>query len=170
MFGPLSESSDTVTFLVGASAAKAAVALGQQKDGSSGSGGPKRDPNFAKVTTELAVAHTVAEAILKNNKDCADLMGHGTASDGTTVSPDQVLASLYSNGHYGSIDVVGISSPPNTTVSAKTEGVSVSNAQTGVSWDAASIKINDLVGTFVTGSAEDQVVTLLHEVAHAMNS
>jgi hypothetical protein len=47
--------------------------------------------------------------------------------------------------------------------------VSVSDARTGVSWDAASITINDLAGTFVTGSAEDQVVTLLHELAHAMN-
>lgn len=33
----------------------------------------------------------------------------------------------------------------------------------------ASIVLNDTQGTFVTGNLQSQIVTLLHELGHAMN-
>ena len=61
----------------------------------------------------------------------------------------------------------GINSPSGYTVSATTEGTTL--VTPNGTFNGAEIKINDLAGTFVTGTLNDQIVTLLHELGHAVN-
>jgi hypothetical protein len=113
------------------------------------------------VWNELSAAYSLALQYLQN-PNCAKVLGSGTASNGSTVSAATVLSDMYSEvaGPYGTI-LIGDISLPGLITSAKTVGV--------VGGGTATITINDLQGSFVTGNWKNQVVTLLHELGHAMN-
>jgi RHS repeat-associated protein len=120
-----------------------------------------------KIKGKIATAFASALRALQNNADCAKDLGQGT-NNGSPVSASGVLNSIFVGGIYGDITVGDLKSPSGTTVSAQTSGVVV---QTGAgTLEEAAIVINDLGGTFVGGSAQDQAVTLLHELGHAMNN
>jgi hypothetical protein len=70
------------------------------------------------------------------------------------------------------IIVNDIQSQPGQVTSATTTGanwykVDIGNGATQLRAGFVQITINDLAGTFVSGSPEDQAVTLLHELGHA---
>jgi hypothetical protein len=103
-----------------------------------------------------AVAKATTQALKALTKpDCAKLFG---ISDPTAVFSDLVQNDL---------TIGPIKSPTGTTISATTGGTTVVTANG--TFNGAEIKINDIAGTFVTGSLNDQIVTLLHELGHAVN-
>jgi len=137
---------------------------GSPGTGSGGTGAAGR------VTAELASAYQLAESLLKQ-PDCSNIFGQGTTASGATLTAAQVLTSLYSGGPLGNITVGAppVTPPPGYTINATTQaGVTVSGIG-GPSQNAAYITINDTAGDYFAGSALDQVVTLLHELGHAMN-
>ena len=99
-------------------------------------------------------------ALLK--PDCAALFG---VPDPFSILFGIANPSLGSN--YGSLEIMGITSPPGTTISATVTPVSLTNANG--TFNSAIITLNSLAGSFVTGTPTDQVVTLLHELGHAIN-
>jgi RHS repeat-associated protein len=112
-------------------------------------------PTFYKaVVKELGSAMNRAQKALQNKK-CADLFG---VSD-----PAAVLGDLFRDH----MTVKPITSPPGTVVSATTTPVQLVTANG--TFNQADIVINDAAGVFLTGSANDQLVTLLHELGHAVN-
>ena len=127
------------------------------------------DNTIQKINDRLFAAYTMAELILKDNEDCATLLGQGRTAGGASFNAAQLLSSLYNGGQYGSISIGDLDSPHGTTVSAQVQPGVVANAQGVVQNGAAYMTINDLAGSFVTGTPQSQVVTLLHELGHAMN-
>lgn len=119
------------------------------------------------VAKNILNAYNLAEIILKTDPDCANLFGQGTVVNGTTINAAQVLQNLYAGNPYGSIAVGDITSRPGTVTSATTTPGIIQSG--GSTQNAAYILINDLAGTYRTGTFEDQVVTLLHELGHAVN-
>jgi hypothetical protein len=124
------------------------------------------DQQRARVEAELSTALTAALNAL-NNDQCAKLFGQGNRG-GNAVLASEVLLDLFLGiGNYGDLTVGDITSPPGTVVSATTTPLVVINGSQ--TFNEADIVINDLAGTFVSGKAQDQAVTLLHELGHAMN-
>jgi len=121
----------------------------------------------AQAMAKLLKAETLAEIILKNDQDCANLFGQGTTVNGAMIDAAQVLQNLYAGKSYGSITVGDIASKPGTVTSATTTPGIIQTG--GSTQNAAYIVINDLAGSYVTGTFESQVVTLLHELGHAVN-
>ncbi len=123
--------------------------------------------NELKVASEIPAAVRAAISAL-NNPKCAKIFGVGVVN-GQVVYPQNVLNNLEFGLEFGSITVGGIlPTSPGTTVSARTTDIGTidyGTAQYGV----VSIVVNDLAGSFVSGSPKDQAITLLHELGHAMN-
>jgi len=90
-----------------------------------------------------------------DNPDCAKLFG--------IADP----ASLLSNLITSDTTVAPIRSPQGTTVSATTTPTTL--VTSNGTFNGAEITINDVAGTFVTGTLNDEIVTLLHELGHAVN-
>ncbi len=109
---------------------------------------------LARVQKEVGRATAQAIKAL-SNPECAKLFG---ISD-----PAAQLSSLVQND----LTIGPIVSPKGTTVSAQTNGTTLVTANG--TFNGAEIKINDVAGTFVTGTLNDQIVTLLHELGHAVN-
>jgi hypothetical protein len=109
---------------------------------------------LARVQKEVGRATTQALKALQN-PDCAKLFG--------VADPAAVLNDLVQND----LTVGPIKSPAGTTISATTGGTTLVTANG--TFNGAEIKINDVAGAFVTGSLNDQIVTLLHELGHAIN-
>lgn len=72
-------------------------------------------------------------------------------------------------GDYGVIAPGPINSPPGQRVNAQTIGGTRVDANGGPVTGFAEIVLNDVEGTFVTGTTSDQVLTILHELGHAMD-
>ena len=120
------------------------------------------------LSTELATGLTSALNAL-NDPKCAQLFGVGSSTNGP-VTPGEVLLDIYMGiGNYGTIGFGDIASPPGTVVSATTTPVVAIPQQGGPAYSEADILINDLAGTFVTGNSRSQMITILHELGHAMN-
>jgi RHS repeat-associated protein len=118
----------------------------------------------AVLSNRLGAAITAAIDALANNKKCYDLF---TGGPGFPEDPIGVLQNLQSGGKYGSIGFGTLISAPGTVRSATTAGVTVTDGTQ--TYDKVEIVINNFAGSFVTGSARDQAVTILHELGHAMN-
>lgn len=85
----------------------------------------------------------------------------------------QVLTAMMNGSTYGSIAPGPIrlkNLPANTVVNATTAPLSIVTAG-GATQAAAEVTINDLAGDYVNGSSDSsaQLVTMLHELGHAMN-
>jgi hypothetical protein len=106
------------------------------------------------VTKELGKAANLAIKALQS-PGCAKLFG--------VTDPASLFGSLVQDD----LTIGPIVSPPGTTVSATTEGTTL--VTPNGTFPGAEIKINDVAGTFVTGTLNDQIVTLLHEFGHAVN-
>ncbi len=122
--------------------------------------GSSNQPTMEQLLSELASAVWGAEELIAAKPKCAKLFG------GATLAID-TLQDLYNTD---SIDF-GALLPTNGNV---TNAVTTPETKStfGVpdsSYNWATITINDTNGTFVNGTATDQVVTLLHELGHAEN-
>lgn len=136
-----------------------------------GGGGSGRTPS-----QKLPDAIQRALNALKN-LECAAAVGHGVRDDSDSVIPaSEVLQDLSSNvkleddhsidpSHYGKI-TFGTLNSTQGTISAATHG-STWTDNSG-STTSVTITINTAAGSFVNGSADDQTVTILHELGHAI--
>ncbi len=126
--------------------------------------------NYNNVMKKLPNVVGRAERLL-DNPQCDSIFGVGKTADGGTIDAGLVLFDLFNGiGGYGGITAGPIAPPqPGLIVNASTTPGEVQNAQGNVVSNFAEIILNDTQGTFVTGNLQSQIVTLLHELGHAMN-
>lgn len=127
--------------------------------------GARDRARFNKVLKELPTAIGVAEKALQDPK-CAALFGQGKLPDGSVVTGATLLFDLF-NHIMGSIQPMEL--PVTTTIVNGVPKTTAVNAQTSLNNGQIEIDISDVAGSFVTGNAQDQAITLLHEIGHAMN-
>jgi hypothetical protein len=97
-------------------------------------------------------------------------LGFGKAADGSSISAGTVLFDMFNNiGNYGMIAPGPVESPPGTVVNAQTIAGTIEDANGGPTTGFAEIVLNDVTGSFVNGTTGDQVLTILHELGHAMD-
>ena len=115
-------------------------------------------PQHRVLEGELQSAVTLAFELLMKPK-CAKLFGGMVLADATLNNLLQA----------GSIQFGAIQSFPGYTINATTTPIMVATPDdpSGSPW--AIITINSVAGSFVSGNANSQVVTLLHELGHAEN-
>ena len=124
----------------------------------------------AKFVKELQAASKAAIKALQDAKkpDCARLFGLTPGSP----APAPLLNSLLSSDPaVGILIVDDIASPPGQVTSATTSAfdpinVPIGNGATQRRYRFVEVTLNDLAGTFVSGSTQDQAITLLHELGH----
>ncbi len=122
------------------------------------------------VMNKLPKVVGLAEKALDDPK-CADALGFGKAADGSSVSAGTVLFDMFNNiGGYGTIAAGAIDSLSGTVTNAQTTPGTSQDANGGPVTGFAEIVLNDVAGSsFVTGTTSDQVLTILHELGHAMD-
>ena len=141
----------------------------KQRGPTTGNNRPGRIPDSV-MEAEKNKAIQKAIDILKNNKDCAADFGL-TGPNGNS-SPDPITVLLQISN---SITYNYVYSPPGTVTSARTDGLGPLTSiplpnppDTFIQvYSFVDIVLNDTAGSFVTGTANDQVVTILHELGHA---
>jgi hypothetical protein len=123
---------------------------------------------MADIAREVVAAGTLALNTLAKNSDCAGLFGLTPG----LPDPSTVLQKLLgADPSVGMVIVNDITSQPGQVTSANVTGanwhnVDIGNGATQLRAGFVQVTINDLAGTFVTGSTQDQAVTLLHELGH----
>jgi RHS repeat-associated protein len=120
---------------------------------------------LAAVRKKLPTAVGAAEAAL-NDPKCAALFGQGKLPDGSVVTGATLLFDL-SNGIMGFIKPMDLP-VTKAVVNGVVQTKSV-NAQTSLNNGNLEIDISDVAGSFLDGTVQDQAITLLHEIGHAMN-
>ena len=109
---------------------------------------------------------------LEKNPACASLFGSSSAS--YPVAPGAELLLLSGAGDIQIGDIPQQPGSPYVT-SATTVGVepysyNIGNGASSVLlYESVTITINDLAGSFVTGTTQDQAITLIHELGHAFS-
>jgi RHS repeat-associated protein len=130
-------------------------------------GTPTSSPSSeAIVAGRIQAATYKAAAALASKPGCAKLFNDGPEKDRPTAM--YVLQSLREGTWAGSIKPGALVSPPGTVRTAITQPVAYNNGR--ITRTIVNITINTNAGAFVSGSAEDQAIAILHELGHAMNA
>ena len=154
-------------------------------------GTAETDPaaDYRKVKAELPAAVNLALDALNNSPLCANTLGIGLFFDLPIATPvgivnfpqvytaAQVLSSINAATAFGSFNIGPIFPSPNDAPNSITNATTVYDSNRTLTsnsglWPGTPvvINLNQLSGTsFNGGSTEDQAVTILHELGHAMN-
>jgi RHS repeat-associated protein len=132
-------------------------------------------PAVSDKTMERRWKAAVARAIkaLQNNPLCDSLFGLTGPNGNSSPDPVTLLNQIVNSGwvEFGPIasqttgNVTTVTSA--TTTGQGTNNLPIGNGASMMVSAGVQILINDIAGSFVTGSPADQAVTVLHELGHA---